>query len=353
MTLCRLCVYPDSRPDANFVDGVCSGCRSYAERQYIDWNVRRKGLQDLLEVANYNAEDYDCVVPVSGGKDSTYQVLTLRDMGAKVLAVNAGTDYLTDIGRRNLDNLKHYCDVLELTPNIEVRKKLMRIGLRLVGDLSYPEHLAIWSIPMRVACALHIPLVVWGEQPQREYACPEGVPPATRLTSRWVAEFGGLLGLRLDDVVGQEGLTARDLDVFRFPSDATLDDANVMGIWLGDYLDWDGWRNAFIAQQYGFEVLPHPVETSLANYENLDNYVTVLRDHLRWLKYGYTRATDIACSHVRRGRLTRDEALKLVYIAGHTPLTSLGKPIDEVLAYIGISAAEWQRECEKWASQSE
>ncbi|MEK9809635.1 MAG: hypothetical protein VW362_04260, partial [Candidatus Nanopelagicales bacterium] len=77
----------------------------------------------------------------------------------------------------------------------------------------------------------------------------------------------------------------------------------------------------------------------------------VLRDHLRWLKYGYTRATDIACSHVRRGRLTRDEALRLAERAGHTPLTSLGKPIEEVLAYVGISIEEWQKECDKWASQ--
>ncbi|MEK9736228.1 MAG: hypothetical protein VW239_02775, partial [Candidatus Nanopelagicales bacterium] len=178
-----------------------------------------------------------------------------------------------------------------------------------------------------------------------------GVPPATRLTARWVSEFGGLLGLRLDDVIGMEGLTDRDLEPFRFPADDDLDSSNVMGIWLGDYVDWDGWKNAFIAQQYGFEVASHPVETSLANYENLDNYVTVLRDHLRWLKYGYTRATDIACSHVRRGRLTRDEALRLAERAGHTPLTSLGKPIEEVLAYVGISIEEWQKECDKWASQ--
>lgn len=353
MELCSLCIYPDTRPDANFIDGVCSGCRSYAERKLIDWDVRLKGLVDMLAAAKSHHGPYDVVVPVSGGKDSTYQVIKLKELGARVLAVNAGTDYLTDIGRHNLDNLKRFCDVIEWTPNIEVRKKLMRIGLRMVGDLSYPEHLAIWAIPTRVACALGVPLVVWGEQPQREYACPEGVPPATRLTSRWVSEFGGLLGLRLADCVGQDGLTAEDLDVFRFPSDDVLDKAGVQGIWLGDYVDWDGWKNAFIAQQHGFAVLSQPVETSLANYENLDNYVTVLRDHLRWLKYGYTRATDIACSHVRRGRLTRDEALKLVYLAGHTPLTSLGKPLNEVLNYIGISATEWQRECEKWASQSE
>lgn len=348
MTLCRLCIYPDTRPDAGFVAGICSGCLSYAERSMIDWKLRKLKLAEMLYAARDAGAPYDVVVPVSGGKDSTYQVITLIEMGARVLAVNAGTDYLTDIGRRNLDNLKRFCDVIEWTPNIEVRKKLMRIGLRQVGDLSYPEHLAIWAIPTRVACMMRIPLVVWGEQPQREYACPEGVPPATRLTSRWVSEFGGLLGLRLSDCVGMEGLTERDLEAFRFPSDAELDAANVQGIWLGDYVDWDGWRNAFIAQQYGFEVLPHPVETSLACYENLDNHITVLRDHLRWLKYGYTRATDIACNHIRRGRLTRDEALCLVERAGHTPETSLGKPIEDVLAYVGLTADEWAQECAKW-----
>ena len=347
-TYCRLCIYPDTRPDAHFIDGVCSGCRSYAERKMINWEVRYAGLVEMVNNAKLRQAPYDCVVPVSGGKDSTYQVVKLVELGAKVLAVNAGTDYLTPLGRRNLDNLKQFCDVIEWTPNIEVRKKLMRVGLRMVGDLSYPEHLAIWAIPMRAACLMRIPLVVWGEQPQREYACPEGVPPATRLTGRWVSEFGGLLGLRLDDVVGMEGLTEADLSIFRFPSDAALADANVSGIWLGDYIDWDGWRNAFIAQQYGFEVLPHPVETSLANYENLDNYVTVLRDYLRYLKYGYTRATDIACNHIRRGRLTRDEALRLVERAMAYPYTSLGKPLDEVLSYIGITRAEWDEECNKW-----
>lgn len=349
MTLCTRCIYPDSRPDAHFVDGVCSACRSYDERKGIDWDARHDGLYSILRDAQSKHAPYDAVVPVSGGKDSTYQVVTLVEMGARVLAVNAGTDMLTDIGRRNLDNLKRFCDVIEWTPNIDARKKLMRIGLRQVGDLSYPEHLAIWAIPTRVACMMRIPLVVWGEQPQREYANPAGVPIATKLDSAWVQQFGGLLGLRLSDCVGMEGLTESDLACFRFPSDAELGAAGVQGIWLGDYVDWDGWRNAFIAQQYGFEVMPHPVETSLANYENLDNYVTVLRDHLRYLKFGYTRAVDIACNHIRRNRLDRDMAIKLVERAGHSPVASLGKPVEEVLAYIGISVEEWRAECAKWA----
>ena len=351
MTLCRLCIYPDTRPDAHFVDGVCSACRSYTERASIDWDSRMNALKQILANGKARGARYDAVVPVSGGKDSTFQVLKLRELGVRVLAVNAGTDMLSDIGRRNLDNLKRYCDVLEWTPDTEVRKKLVRIGLFQVGDMSWPEHLAIWAIPTRVAVLMNIPLVVWGEQPQREYVCPEGIPPATRLDGAWVAQFGGLLGLRLDDVVGMEGLTESDLAVFRFPRADELEAAQVDGIWLGDYLDWDGWKNAFIAQQHGFEVLPRPVEGSLANYENLDNHATVLRDWIRYLKYGYTRATDIACNHIRRGRLSRDEALRLCQKSEVFPETSLGKPISEVLAYFGLTLDQFKQECARWASR--
>lgn len=348
MIRCKVCIYPDTRPDTHFVDGVCSACRSHAEQDKVDWSARKEALRRLIDEAKARKAPYDVVVPVSGGKDSLYQVLIMLELGAKVLAVNSGTDYLSEIGRRNLDNVKRFCDVIEWTPHLETRKKLVRFGLFRVGDPSYPEHLAIWSIPTRVAVKFGIPLVVWGEQPQSEYACPEGVVPATNLDGRWVAEFGGLNGLRLDDLIGEEGLTAQDLAVFRFPSDADLEAAEVKGIWLGNYIRWDGWKNGFIAQQYGFEVLPHPVETSLANYENLDNHVTILRDFLRYLKFGYTRATDIACNHVRRGRLTRDEALRLEQGSLVFPKTSLGKPIEDVLAHFGITLDEFKAECCTW-----
>ena len=354
MIRCRTCLYPDTRPDTHFIDGICSGCRSFAARAGVDWAARLDALKALLARARTtslrSSAPYDAVVPVSGGKDSTFQVVKLRELGARVLAVNAATDMLSEIGRRNLDNLKRFCDVIEWTPNIEVRKKLVRIGLSRVGDLSWPEHNAIWAIPTRIAVTFGIPLVVWGEQPQREYATPDGVEPATRLDGRWVAEFGGMNGLRLDDLIGEDGLTVDDLEPYRFPSAAALDAANVQGIWLGDYLDWDGWRNAFIAQQYGFECLPHPVEGSLANFENLDNHVTALRDWLRFVKFGYGRATDIACNQIRRGRLSRADGLALIARAERFPQTSLGKPIADVLGYFGLTVAQFVSECDRWTS---
>ena len=351
MVRCSSCLYPDTRPDTHFVDGVCSACRSFEERKAVDWEGKSREFREILSQVKSVGAPYDCVVPVSGGKDSLVQVLVMLGQGAKVLAVNSGTDYLTPIGRRNLDNLKRYCDVIEYTPKLDVRKKLVRIGLEQVGDPSYPEHLAIWSIPTRIAVMMGIPLVVWGEQPQREYATPNGVVPATNLDGAWVAQFGGMLGLRLNDIIGMEGLTREDLEVFRFPSDSVLNASGTKGIWLGDYIPWDGWQNSFIAQQYGFECLPHPVETSLANYENLDNYVTVLRDYLRYLKYGYTRGTDIACNHIRRGRLTREQGLLLEERTKLFPRTSLGKPIEEVLAYFDLTLGDYMKACDKWTNK--
>lgn len=349
---CTRCIYPVTRPDAHFDEhGVCSACRSYDQRKTINWDLRLQALKDLIAEAKARKAPYDAVVPISGGKDSTAQVLKCIELGAKVLAVNGATDMLSDIGRRNLDNIKRFCDVIEVTPHIEVRKKLVRAGLHNVGDPSWPEHNVIWAAPTRMAVQMGIPLCVWGEQPQREYSAPEGVEPATNLDAAWVSQFGGMCGLRLSDMVGWEGLTARDLDVFRFPSDAAMNKAGVKGIWLGDHIDWDGWKNAFIAQHYGFEFLPHPVATSLGNYENLDNHLTVIRDFLRFLKFGYTRGTDIACSHIRRGRLTRDEALRLEATTVSFPRTSLGKPIEDVLAYFGLTLINFQGECQRWMNR--
>lgn len=349
MKRCVKCLYPDTRPDIHFDEhGVCSACNEHEARKSIDWGERLEALKALLNT--HLDIPYHCVVPVSGGKDSTYQVLKLQELGARVLAVHAATDYQSPIGRRNLDNLKNYVDLVEVTPCLRVRKALVRIGLSVVGDMSWPEHVAIWSIPTRIALERSIPLVVWGEQPQRAYACPDGVVPATTLDSRWVAEFGGLLGMRLDDVIGLEGLTGYDLECFRFPADEDLDWALVRGIWLGDYVPWNGMKNAFIAQAHGFETLPHNVEGSIAPWENLDNYVTVLRDYLRYRKYGYTRATDILCSQIRHGFITKEEALKLEELSCTFPATSLGKPIAEVLGYFGLTVDEFKSECEQWDS---
>ena len=160
MNRCRTCAIPDTRPDTHFDEtGQCSACRSYARRPEIDWIAREKELQQLLD--RHHGE---CIVPSSGGKDSTYQAITLKQMGADVTVVTARTCHLTPIGRRNIDNLARYCKTIEVVPNMHDRAELNRMGLDLVGDISWPEHVSIFTTPFRTSVDLGIPLIFYGEK---------------------------------------------------------------------------------------------------------------------------------------------------------------------------------------------
>src|SRR3990167_8240628 len=208
MKRCRLCGLPDTRPDTAFVDGICSACIAYANRPTIDWQARREQLEALLararETARKLGNHYDCIVPSSGGKDSHYQVLTLLGLGVRPLIVTATTCHLTPIGRANIDNLARYATTVEVSPNKTVRAKLNRLGLTMVGDVSWPEHVSIFTVPFLVARRTGIPFLFYGENPQNQYGGPPETQEAQQMTRRWVSEFGGFLGLRPHDLVGVE-----------------------------------------------------------------------------------------------------------------------------------------------------
>ena len=139
-----------------------------------------------------------------------------------------------DIGRRNIQNLKSLgVDYVEVSPNPLVRRKLNRIGLTQVGDISWPEHVGIFTIPVRVAAQYGVPLIVWGENSQNEYGGPAAASEDNVLTRRWLEEFGGLLGMRVSDLVGMEAIEKRHLILYTYPSDEDLKRVGVTGIFLG------------------------------------------------------------------------------------------------------------------------
>lgn len=352
---CRRCVMPETKPDLKIdAEGVCNACRSFESRKVVDWAERKQEFMVILD--RYRSEDgsnYDCMVPVSGGKDSTYQVVKLLELGYNPLCVTSTTCQLSDVGRRNIENLKRLgVDYVEVTTNPLVRAKINRIGLREVGDISWPEHLTIFTIPPRIAVQFRIPLMIWGENSQNEYGGPAANAENNVLTRRWLEEFGGLLGLRVTDLIGQEGLTAKDLIQFTYPSDDELKSAGVTGIFMGYYFPWDGYQNALVAQAYGFETLPTAIEGSLVNYENIDNIQTGIHDYFKYLKFGFCRVTDLACLHLRRGRLTREQAIAIVKRRdGKFPWTYLGYPIQDVLKQIDIELDEFIRICDRFTNK--
>jgi N-acetyl sugar amidotransferase len=352
---CVRCLYPDTKPDLHFDDeGVCNACRNFAQRPEIDWEARQNEFAAILD--RYRSSDggaYDCVVPVSGGKDSTYQVLRLLEHGVNPLCVTATTDSLSDIGRRNIENIKSFgVDYIEVTLNQVLRRKINKLALRQIGDISWPEHVAIFTVPVRVAVQFGIPLIIWGENSQNEYGGPAAAASDNVLDRRWLEEFGGMLGLRVSDLIGQDGIERRHLISYSYPSDADLRRVGVTGLFLGYYFPWDGYANAQYAVRHGFEVLSHPVEGSLADYENLDNYQTGIHDYFKFLKYGFGRATDIANGYIRNGRLSRDEALDLVRRHdGRFPATYLDRPVAKILAEIDMTVEAFTTICDRFTNR--
>lgn len=356
MRYCQRCVLPDTKPDL-FIDaeGVCSACRNYENRKAVDYPSRLKELQGILE--HYRSKDgskYDCIVPGSGGKDSTYQALKIRELGMNPLVVTASTDHLTELGRRNIENLKDLgFDTIEVTPSRVVRRKINRFALETVGDISWPEHVLIFTIPVRLAVQMRVPLIIWGENSQHEYGGPASAAQSNVLNRRWLEEFGGLNGLRVSDVQDILGFDAKDMIQYQYPTDAELAAVGVTGIFLGYYIPWDGRQNAEYAKRQGWKAYDHCVEGSAVDYENLDNAQTGIHDFFKFLKFGFGRASDLVSMAIRRGHLTRAQGVDIVRMRdGAFPSKYLGVGLDDVLQFIGMTAGEFVQVCDKFRNKA-
>ena len=354
MRYCTRCVQCSTRPDLAFdAEGVCSACRTHEAKPAVDWAARHREFAAILD--RYRRSDsWDCVVAASGGKDSVAQVIRVLEHGMHPLVVTWAPDDPSDLGLRNVAMMRRLgVDHIYVTPNVRVRARLNRLALETVGDWAWPDHLGIFSAPVAAAVAHNIPLIIYGENPQSEMGGPAGSADSPNITRAWLAEFGGLLGMRLDDVPALcPEIQPHQLAAYRYPSDADMARVGVTGIFLGHYLGWDGQQHATIAQAHGWESFPHACEGSLVNWENLDNCQCGGRDYFMYLKYGFGRATTQASLLIRRGRLTRTDAARLVVEReGHWPATYLGKPLADILAPLDLTVDDFRRIADKFTNR--
>jgi N-acetyl sugar amidotransferase len=356
ITYCKLCLFPSSKPDLYFdSDGTCAACLSYRHRSEIDWEKRKGEFIELVSKVNKsNKTNWDCIVPVSGGKDSTAQVLKMLELGFNPLCVTATTCDLTPIGRENIQNIKNLgVDYVEFSPNPLVRRKLNRIGLEQVGDISWPEHVGIFTIPVRAAVQYNVPLIIWGENSQNEYGGPAADAANNILTRSWLEEFGGLLGLRVSDLPASFGIRDNQIFPYQYPSDDDLQRVGVTGLFLGHYFPWNGHTNYMLAQANGFKSFGKVIEGSIVDYENVDNFQTGIHDYFKFLKFGFGRATDLISIHMRRGHISRDQGVALSKkLDGKFPWTYLDKNLSEILKPLQISTQEFQSICDKFTNES-
>ena len=316
---CTKCLFPETKPDLFFNEnGVCSACVAADQKDNsIDWKQREKDFHSIINKYKKQPNEigYDCLIPVSGGKDSTYQAYFMKEVcGLNPLCVCFETTNLTELGQQNINNIsKMGIDVIYFKKNYQAYKSMVVEGFKRVGDEMWPNHLGIFTIPIHIAVKFNIPLVIWGENPQQEYGGPVESVQNKHLNRKWLEEFGGLLGNRIQDMVGVDGLTEKDLTPYFYPSDEEIDKVGVIGVFLGHYFFWDARKQLEIVKEHGFLAKEDgPVEGTYTNYENLDEKMHGLHDYLKYVKYGFGRATDHACIDIRNNRLTREEGLKLV-----------------------------------------
>jgi N-acetyl sugar amidotransferase len=342
---CSRCVYPETKPDLHFNEsGVCSACIAAEEKDKgIDWKQREKDFFQIVE--HYRLPKgklgYDCLIPVSGGKDSTYQAYFMKEVcGLNPLCVCFETTAVTKLGQKNLDNLsKMGMDVIHFKKNNAVYKKMVVESFKRIGDEMWPNHIGIFTIPVMMAVKLNIPLIIWGENPQQEYGGPSLETVKNRILNRkWLEEFGGLLGNRIQDMVGVDGITEKELTPYFYPEDEEIEKVGVTGIFLGHYFFWDARKQLDIVKKFGFAVKEDgPTEGTYTNYENLDEKLVSLHDYLKYVKYGFGRASDHVSIDIRNNRITREEGIQLVnHYDGKYPHFG----VNEFIKYSGLTKEE-------------
>ena len=316
---CKTCLFPNTKPDIDFdSNGICDSCISAKKKhglyKSINWEQREKKFKEILEYSKqYSNSYYNCVVPVSGGKDSTWQVYAMKKIHKmRPLAITFDQFDQTDLGKKNLEILREIgVDHIHFTMNPELVRRLVKIGFEVVGDPYWINHVGILTVPIQFACKFKIPLVVYGENPLFEYGGPEFDRDNFVMNKKWRQQHGGMRGLREEDVLG-EGIDFDDIKMLTFPEDHEIEAAKVQAIFYGHFFKWEPEKHTELVKKIGWKALSKPQRGSWSKTENIDMKFIDVREKIKYLKYGYGRATDQLNIAIKSKLISRKEALKIV-----------------------------------------
>lgn len=359
MKYCTKCTYGAfTATPITFDDhGVCSGCRVAAQKNSIDWNKRWSMLEKLVDQYR-SPTNYDVVIPVSGGKDSYFQThVATKLLGLKALLVTYyGNNYLPE-GEYNLQRMNSVfnCDHIIIRPDVDVLVKMNRIGFFLQGDMNWHNHCGIFTSPIQLAVRYQIPLMMWGEHGFMDLGGMFSYRDFPEFTAKYRLEHAqrgydwhdftdaGLKNLGRPEL--QEGLTEKDLLWAKYPTDDEIDGVGVRGIYLNNYLDWDGHVSAeLMMSEYGWKPAQEPFERTYRRFSNLDDmHENGAHDYLKFVKLGYGRGSDHSMKDIRAGRMTRSEGVEVVRRYDHVkPL----KDLKRWFTYTGVDEDQFDRECD-------
>lgn len=352
MKYCKECLYPSVSVLLNIHDdGICSGCRSH--KSFLNspdefWKKREEKFQELLNEYK-NESYYDCIVPVSGGKDSYYQTHVIcKKYNLKPLLITYdGNNWLPE-GEYNRNQLKNKFDIDHImwSPSVDVLKKLNRLAFRKIGDMNWHDHCGIVTVPIIMAVKFKIPLIIWGET-EWDIAGIYGPEDVVEFSNRSRHE-NSLRGYEWYDFIknNEEKLTEKDFAWAKYPSDEEILSVGVRGIYIGNFFKWDGKRNAeLMKEKYDWRASKKPFERTYRNFSNLDNrYSNGVSDLLKFVKFGYGRCTDHASKDIRNKHINRDKGIELVKKHDHV----VSADLEHWLEYVNMSKQSFWETADKF-----
>lgn len=351
MRHCKKCVMPDTRPRITFDEnGICSACQYAEEKKHIDWVQRRRGFEQLLDRYRSKNGGYDCIIPCSGGKDSSTIAYKMKhEFKMHPLLVTVSPCIYTDVGKRNLESLlARGFDHIMYTCNPEISRKLARKLFFEFGDHFVPWVQAIFAVPLKIAVKFNVPLVVYAEDGEAEYG--GGYEKGSYIDE--ITEGDIKLYLSGNDPKDwiDEDIKARDLESYFLPPAEELKRIGVKPIKFGYFTRWNPYENYLFAKEHtGFQSREGRSWGTYTNYASLDDKTDEFHYYLEWIKFGFCRATSDVCHEIRDGQITREKGVELAkkYDGNFPPEESFR----EFLEYIRISEREFWQVIEKFRNQ--
>lgn len=344
MRYCTKCILPESHESISFdANGVCNICRQAAVKHtQIDWGARKTMLKNIVDRYRGSGE-YDCIVPFSGGKDSTFQLwYVVRELGLKPLVVRYNHwGYRPLINENNLRTFKKLnVDVLEFTSKWDVVKKLMLKSLEQTGDFCWHCHTGVFAHTMQIAVKFNIPLVIWGESSSeyRSYHTAEELEEFDEIA------FNEMINLGIDADKMHELLkgevSKRDLMAFKFPTKEELSKLGAKAIYLGNYVKWHTKNQVeIIKRELGWQGQDVEGIPPIYDYEKIECRWQGIRDYCKYIKRGHGRTNHLACIDIRNGEMDRELGLSLsLQYDGKRPAS-----LDDFLAILDITEDEFER----------
>ena len=346
---CKTCILPNTRPNLIFDEtGNCNGCASTIEKETIDWDVRKKDFESIVKQFKKKNQKYDCIIPVSGGKDSTWQVVKALEYGLNPLCITWKTPARNQLGMSNLQNLINLgVNHIDFSINPIVERLFTRKAFEKMGSPVLPMHMALHAIPLQFAVKFHIPLIIWGENSAFEYGGENKGLKGFRLNSDWIKDYGVTNGTSAEEWIDNE-LSQSDLAPYFWPSDFEQEKVGVQAIFLGHFFKWDPNHTFKIAKKNGFKEGKIP-KTGFYSFADIDDEFLITIHHwIKWYKFGFTRLWDNLSLEIRNKRITRKQAIDIIIKTGNE---LPHKEISEFCDYIRINEKKFFEIVEKFRNK--